>query len=121
MANRPDRVCTVMLRPQLKVPSPSITAAEIAWNARSSISIFVRTLHLLDLHLLDDWPDITEQTLSTRSPHQSLQQRILAVEWSLFRLFEKYSPRETQDVGALGMSRLWLLIVDRNSDLSSLP
>jgi BMFP domain-containing protein YqiC len=77
------------------------TSDEVAeqWNSRSHVSIFVRCLHLLDLDLRDDWPGITETTFSTRQSQQSLRQRIKAVEWSLYRLFELYSPRETQDVG----------------------
>jgi HAUS augmin-like complex subunit 6 N-terminus len=73
------------------------------WVGRSHISIFVRCLHLLDLDLLEDWPAITEKTLSTKASQQGLQRRIRAVEWSLFRLLELHSPKEAQDVGCVSL------------------
>ncbi|ETN42897.1 uncharacterized protein HMPREF1541_02055 [Cyphellophora europaea CBS 101466] len=73
------------------------TSASGAWTGRSHISTFIRCLHLLDLDVLDDWPGITVQTFSTRSATQNLQQRVRAVEWSLFRLFELYDPQLSRD------------------------
>jgi HAUS augmin-like complex subunit 6 N-terminus len=70
------------------------------WPCRSNISIFVKCLHLLDLDLLDDWPQVTERSLSIRSADQSLQQRVRSVEWCLFKLFELYSPDVANEVGS---------------------
>ena len=80
-------------------PSTRVKAAVDTWTCRSPLSIFVRCLHLLDLDLLDDWPEITEGTFTVKVSQQNLQQRVRAAEWSLFRLFEIHSPREAQDVG----------------------
>lgn len=60
------------------------------------MSIFVRSLHLLDLDQLDDWPEVTIQSLGAKA---SLQLRIRCVEWSLYRLFELYDAGATRDVG----------------------
>ena len=84
---------------RLKAGPKAADAAE-QWLGRSHLSSFIRCLHLLDLDLLEDWPGITVQTLSTRSATQGLQQRVKAVEWSLFRLFELYDAQLTRDVGA---------------------
>ncbi|KAH8729007.1 HAUS augmin-like complex subunit 6 N-terminus-domain-containing protein [Phaeosphaeriaceae sp. PMI808] len=59
----------------------------------SDVKLFATTLRLLDLDLLDDWPDITVQTFSARNADQ--RQRISATEWALFRLFEIWDPKET--------------------------
>ncbi|EXJ90399.1 hypothetical protein A1O1_03500 [Capronia coronata CBS 617.96] len=82
------------------------------WRPRNDIAIFVRTLHLLDLDLLPDFPGITEstfgsststsvtaaavRTISSHSQPQNLQSRIKAVEWSLYRLFEVYDVEATR-------------------------
>ena len=73
--------------------------AAAQWTGRSHVSMFLKCLHLLDLDLLGDWPGITEQTFHARGSQQNMQLRIRGVEWSLYRLFELYSPAETQDVG----------------------
>jgi hypothetical protein len=70
---------------------------EASWPSRSPVSSFVHILHLLDLDLLHDWPQITANTFSTRTAHQNLQQRIRAAEWSLFRLSEIHDPLVTRD------------------------
>ncbi|KAL8243735.1 hypothetical protein R6Q59_009993 [Mikania micrantha] len=68
-----------------------------SWPTRDNIAIFIRCLHLLDLDLLPDWPGLNEQLFSAKSAQQQLQQRVRAVEWSLYRLFEIYDPNETKD------------------------
>lgn len=82
-----------------KSAAQDVRSGKEDWSQRSNLSIFVRCLHLLDLDLRQDWPGITEKTFSTRDLQQNLQQRVRSVEWSLFRLFEIYSPTETQNVG----------------------
>ncbi|KAK7183017.1 hypothetical protein DPSP01_006034 [Paraphaeosphaeria sporulosa] len=59
----------------------------------SDIKLFVTNLRLLDLDGRPDWPDITVQTFSAKNADQ--RQRIHAVEWALFRLFEIWDPSET--------------------------
>ncbi|KAK4935365.1 hypothetical protein LTR10_023569 [Elasticomyces elasticus] len=68
----------------------------VQWRARDNIALFVRTLHLLDLDRLPDFPNITESTLrvSAKAP-SNLQQRVKSVEWSLYRLYELYDPVDT--------------------------
>ncbi|RMZ92693.1 hypothetical protein DV736_g26, partial [Chaetothyriales sp. CBS 134916] len=69
----------------------------VQWHGRRHIAIFIRSLHLLDLDLLEDWPGLSEQTFTPRALQQTLQQRVKGVEWTLFRLFELYSPTEARD------------------------
>jgi len=64
--------------------------------APSDIKLFVTNLRLLDLDQRKDWPNITVQTFSAKNADQ--KQRIGAVEWSLFRLFELWDPVETSQV-----------------------
>ncbi|KAF2733328.1 hypothetical protein EJ04DRAFT_513306 [Polyplosphaeria fusca] len=78
--NGPSRALSV--RTNAKHPSPA-----------SDAKLFVTNLRLLDLDLRSDWPNITPQTLSSRNADQ--KQRISAVEWALFRLFELWDPHET--------------------------
>lgn len=73
----------------------TMTAQTPAWPGRSSISTFVRSLHLLDLDQLPDWPEVTIQTFGAKA---SLQHRIRCVEWSLYHLFELYDAKSTRDV-----------------------
>lgn len=65
----------------------------------SDIKLFVTNLRLLDLDARPDWPDITVQTFSAKNADQ--RQRIQAVEWALFRLFEIWDPSGTSQVGML--------------------
>lgn len=74
------------------------------WPGPSNIRTFVRCLRLLDLDRLVDWPGITENAFTSKPAQQSLQARIKAVEWSLYRLFEIYDPKETQTVGLYNLS-----------------
>jgi hypothetical protein len=85
---------------------------------RSNLESFVHCLHLLDLDVAKDWPDITVQTLGTRTPAQNLHQRIKAVEWSLYRLCELYDSHIARDVGASSRPH-WLLIPTETSTILS--
>ncbi|KAI1618881.1 HAUS augmin-like complex subunit 6 N-terminus-domain-containing protein [Exophiala viscosa] len=67
------------------------------WHPRDHIALFVRTLHLLDLDRLPDFPNITEYTLRVSAKASSnLQQRVKSIEWSLYRLYEVYDPADTR-------------------------
>jgi hypothetical protein len=87
-----SKLPTVKARDQIRKPSSD------AWTGPTSIVTFVRCLRLLDLDLLEDWPEITEDTFSTAPAKLNLQARIKCVEWSLYRLFELWSPSETREV-----------------------
>ncbi len=71
----------------------------VHWPGRGHVALFIRCLHLLDLDLLEDWPAINEQTFNARVSQQNMHSRTKAVEWSLYRLFELYSPTETRNLG----------------------
>lgn len=73
-----------------------MTTKAPSWSGRSHVATFVHSLHLLDLDLLDDWPEVTVDTFGSKS---SLQHRLRCVEWSLYRLYELYDRRSTKDVG----------------------
>ncbi|KIW55657.1 hypothetical protein PV05_04388 [Exophiala xenobiotica] len=70
--------------------------ARSQWHPRGHIAIFLRTLHLLDLNFLPDFPDISESTFHAAKAPANLQQRFKGVEWALYRLFELYDPGETR-------------------------
>jgi hypothetical protein len=76
-----------------------------AWLGPSNIITFVRCLRLLALDQLSDWPGITENVFTSKAALQNLQARIKAVEWSLYRLFELYDPKETYTVGRYKLLR----------------
>ncbi|KAK8176020.1 HAUS augmin-like complex subunit 6 N-terminus-domain-containing protein [Phyllosticta citrichinensis] len=63
----------------------------------SSPELLVTNLRLLDLDLLDDWPQITVQTFTTRDAAQNQSKRVNCVEWALYRLFEIWDHRLTTD------------------------
>jgi len=65
-----------------------------------SISIFLTNLHLLDLDRRDGWPLITLQTFTRKNTLQNEKNRILCVEWALYRLFEIWDVEETRNVRA---------------------
>jgi hypothetical protein len=85
------------LNTRSKAAARLVQQTEASWPSRPPVSLFVHILHLLDLDLLDDWPQITVNTFSTRTAHQNLQQRIRATEWSLFRLSEIHDPLTTRN------------------------
>jgi hypothetical protein len=65
----------------------------------SHASLFLTNLHLLDLDLLPDWPDINVLTLHTKDVVQSQKKRIQSVEWALYQLFVLWDPEEARSVG----------------------
>lgn len=73
-------------------------ATHSTWVSPSNVNTFVRCLRLLDFHLRDDWPNVSEQLFSAKCLQQNLQQRVKCVEWSLYRLFEIWDPSYTKDV-----------------------
>ncbi|KAK6383598.1 hypothetical protein LTS17_002890 [Exophiala oligosperma] len=82
--------------------SSSPNKSQLPYRPRDYISIFIHTLHLLDLDLLPDFPPtLTESSLRHSSPKAApptnLQQRVKSVEWALYRLFETYDPVETRE------------------------
>ena len=62
----------------------------------SDAKLFMTNLRLLDLDQQPDWPNLTVQTLSSRTADQ--KQRIGGVEWALFRLFEIWNLDDTNQV-----------------------
>ncbi|KAJ4153576.1 hypothetical protein LMH87_010059 [Akanthomyces muscarius] len=70
-------------------PTPS--AVKAAPN--TAIPTFLTNLRLLDLDLLEDWPDITTATFAGTT--QNHKRRVQAVEWALYRLFEIWDPEDT--------------------------
>lgn len=83
-----------------KQAGPVLQKGELnQWPGSSNTTTFVRCLRLLDLDQLPDWPGITDNVFTSKAAQQNLQARIKAVEWSLYRLFEVYNPKETQMVG----------------------
>ncbi|KAK5467229.1 hypothetical protein LTS15_000201 [Exophiala xenobiotica] len=76
--------------------TPKSTISRSQWHPRDHVSLFIRTLHLLELDLLPDFPDISESTFHAAKAPTNLQQRVKGVEWALYRLFELYDPEETR-------------------------
>ncbi|KAK5242031.1 hypothetical protein LTR20_008580 [Exophiala xenobiotica] len=72
------------------------TTPRSQWHPRGHIHIFICTLHLLELDLLPDFPDISESTFHAAKAPTNLQQRVKGVEWALYRLFELHDPEETR-------------------------
>lgn len=64
----------------------------------SGPELLVTNLRLLDLDLLDDWPQINVQTFTTKDAQQNASRRISCVEWALYRLFEIWNPRIAAEV-----------------------
>lgn len=67
-------------------------------SSPSYASLFITNLRLLDLDLLDDWPDITPLTFSTKDAQQNQKKRVQGVEWALYQLFAIWDPEETRNV-----------------------
>jgi hypothetical protein len=72
------------------------TISRSQWHHRGHIQIFIRTLHLLEIDLLPDFPDISESTFHAAKAPANLQQRVKGVEWALYRLFELHDTEETR-------------------------
>lgn len=73
---------------------------------RPSVSLFLTNLHLLDLDLLPDWPDVNAQTFTGKDAAQGHKKRIQSVEWALYRLFVLWDPDEARNVRSSASSCL---------------
>ncbi|TVY16012.1 hypothetical protein LARI1_G005231 [Lachnellula arida] len=83
-------------------PVPATAASFQSSQGISNVSLFLTNLRLLDLDLRKDWPDITNETLSTKKDAQQNQKkRIQCVEWALYQLFAIWDPEETLNASAL--------------------
>ena len=60
--------------------------------------ILLRNLRLLDLDDDFDWPAISKDTFTANDTIKNQKQRIQRAEWVLYKLFEKWSPTETEQV-----------------------
>ncbi|PHH87192.1 hypothetical protein CDD83_9199 [Cordyceps sp. RAO-2017] len=88
------------LQPRAPAPAPAEVGVPGAPSpvaaGKSSLSVFLTNLRLLDLDLLPDWPAISPQTFAASgAAGQGQKRRIQCVEWALFRLFALYNPQET--------------------------
>ncbi|KAI9742920.1 MAG: hypothetical protein M1818_003649 [Claussenomyces sp. TS43310] len=77
----------------LKPPAPQPLPA----NGPSNLKLFLANLKLLNLDLLDDWPDITILAFSTKDAQQNQKKRVQCVEWALYQLFALWDPEETRN------------------------
>jgi HAUS augmin-like complex subunit 6 N-terminus len=69
-------------------------------------NLLLSNLRLLQLDRLDDWPNITLKTYTTKDGQSANQKhRIQATEWILYRLFELWDPSQTQYVSLAPISR----------------
>lgn len=59
----------------------------------SFITLYITNLKLLDLDLLQDWPDLSALSFSTSESRT----RIRSTEWSLYQLFLLFDPRLTTE------------------------
>jgi len=79
-------------------PMPAAAASSQSTQGISNVSLFLTNLRLLDLDRQKDWPDITNETLSTKKDAQQNQKkRIQCVEWALYQLFAIWDPEETRN------------------------
>lgn len=62
----------------------------------SNLELFLANLRILDLDLLEDWPQISAQTFGSSAA--GLKRRVQAVEWALYHLFSLWDPQETHSV-----------------------
>ncbi|TQV92836.1 hypothetical protein IF1G_08760 [Cordyceps javanica] len=99
---RSDRVDAPVAAPASRRPlsthgrppaTPTTPSATKAAAPGPSIHTFLTNLRLLDLDLLEDWPEITPATFAGTT--QNHKRRVQAVEWSLYRLFEIWDPEDT--------------------------
>ncbi|KAL8993300.1 MAG: hypothetical protein Q9169_006449 [Polycauliona sp. 2 TL-2023] len=63
----------------------------------SAVSTFITHLRLLNLDQLEDWPVVTEELFAPKHVREHQKQRIRCVEWALYRLFEKWNPKDTRN------------------------
>ncbi|KIW32276.1 uncharacterized protein PV07_03835 [Cladophialophora immunda] len=78
------------------------SSSQTQWHPRNNSAIFVHALHLLNLDLLSDWPNISESiflpptkaSTNTSTTPALPQNRTKSLEWALYHLFRLYSPSE---------------------------
>ncbi|KAK0386005.1 hypothetical protein NLU13_5842 [Sarocladium strictum] len=98
--NRPQQHSTIANSTTTTARKAQAAGSETNTQGRSSLSLFLTNLRLLDLDLLPDWPGISPATFlvpgSGTGAAQAQKRRVACVEWALFRLFEIYDPEETR-------------------------
>ncbi|CAK7266414.1 hypothetical protein SEPCBS57363_002076 [Sporothrix epigloea] len=64
----------------------------------SNVAIFLTNLHLLNLDLLPDWPNISARTFAVKDAvsQSGQKRRIQSVEWALYHLFCLWDPNEAR-------------------------
>ncbi|KAI9799405.1 MAG: hypothetical protein M1833_004105 [Piccolia ochrophora] len=66
-------------------------------STKSSLTLFLTNLRLLDLDRYLDWPGIESHTFSSKDGVTNQRHRIRCAEWALFRLYEVWDPEETRN------------------------
>ncbi|KAL8871112.1 MAG: hypothetical protein Q9174_002992 [Haloplaca sp. 1 TL-2023] len=72
-------------------------ATTTAMHTTTAVSAFITNLRLLNIDLLEDWPEISPSIFAFKTARENQKQRIRCVEWALYRLFEKWNPKETRN------------------------
>ena len=67
-------------------------------NPASNVAIFLTNLHLLNLDLLPDWPNLSARTFAVKDAvsQSGQKRRIQSVEWALYHLFCLWDPNEAR-------------------------
>jgi len=82
--------------PGRPVLAPSSTSQFIPSAAPlSNLELFLANLRILDLDLLEDWPDISVETFSNTAS-QGQKKRVQCVEWALYQLFVLWDEDEAR-------------------------
>jgi hypothetical protein len=91
----------------MQTPRPTTPS----WPPPSSVTIFLRNIHLLQLDQQPDWPGLSRKLFSGGQKAQT--QRVKSVEWVLYQLFLLWDPYETKNVGQppLAPLRFYLSVV----------
>jgi hypothetical protein len=84
----------------------SVRHAAVTASPSPHVSLFLRNLHLLDLDLHPDWPNINPQTFSAKDASQTQRQRVKGMEWTIYQLFSIWDPEETNNVRDYDISHL---------------
>jgi hypothetical protein len=61
----------------------------------SNLDLFLANLRILDLDLLEDWPDISAETFSVTGS-QGQKKRVQCVEWALYQLIVLWDEDEAR-------------------------
>ncbi|KYK57421.1 hypothetical protein DCS_04430 [Drechmeria coniospora] len=81
--------------PQSQAAPGRTSPALLGGGTVPPVTSFLRSLRLLDLDLLPDWPGISVDTFAATAANTGVQaqkRRIRCVEWALFRLFTLWDP-----------------------------